>query len=347
MNKKFEYLLYCLIIELCTFSCNNKNNKFSNLDDIPEYDLSSSIISKIDPEIISMPGNLSLLGNKIFITSEAGTGNAITEYDIYGDNICSGLKYGQGPNEILEITGFHIINDSIYLYDARKGIINKLNIGNGLSLEPLFNNITLKDDAVIVAPNILVANTASPNSYYLVNKKGIVLDSLSYFPPIPNGIDKFTHSLACTGQLSISKSGNKFIRTIAYDGGIDIFGIYNDKLKHINRYEIFPMEYSVMELPNGHSVPVPNENSKSGFVHTAVSNNYFYASFSDEKAKDNPYGASKQVYKFDLEGGIVTIYNLDKPVTAFAVSPDDSKIYALALDMNSDEYEIVSFHLTE
>lgn len=102
------------------------------------------------------------------------------------------------------------------------------------------------------------------------------------------------------------------------------------------------MEYSVMNY-SGASVPVPSAESRSGFINVAASDNCFYASFSGSKSLDNPSGIANTIYKFDLNGNLISIYNLDQYIRSFSVTPADSEIIALSPDSETDETKIVSF----
>lgn len=176
----------------------------------------------------------------------------------------------------------------------------------------------------------------------MIDSLGNICDSLSYFPPAPDNVDPFTHSLACTGHLALNKDSLSFIRALAYDGGVDFFRIKDGKIIHQNRFENFPMEYSVMNY-SGASVPVPSAESRSGFINVAASDNSFYASFSGSKSLDNPSGIANTIYKFDLNGNLISIYNLDQYIRSFSVTPADSEIIALSPDSETDETKIVSF----
>ncbi len=343
---KIRLIILFSVVAGCLASCNRTGK---NQNSVPEYDLESTSIAEIDSETISMPGDLILNGNRLIVSNITKSEDALNVFDLNGNLLQSGIKYGQGPQEILDIASLHFTDGVLHLYDQNKGVIYKVDTVGELKITPAVEGVIFQNDAISIPPYVLKAAIAFNNniSYYLTMGNGEICDSLSYFPPAPENVDPATHALACTGYLAINKEGNVFMRAIVYDGSVDFFSIKDGKLKHINRYEIFPMEYSAKALPNGRSVPVPSDDSRSGFVYTAASDNYFYASFSNEKALDNPYGAANKIYKFDLEGTPVAIYNLDKSIRTFDVMPDDSKIYALAFDKETDESRIVSFQITK
>lgn len=126
----------------------------------------------------------------------------------------SGIGLGQGNGNMLEMTSMHIGSDSsIEVYDRRNGKIYGIISDDGkLGLEERSANLRLLDDARLLPDgNLLTLPLNSEISYKILDCNNETIDSLSYFPPNPDGISDFTHQLACTGTLALSPDGKNFV----------------------------------------------------------------------------------------------------------------------------------------
>lgn len=126
----------------------------------------------------------------------------------------SGIGLGQDNGNMLEMTSMHIGSDSsIEVYDRRNGKIYGIISDDGkLGLEERSANLRLLDDARLLPDgNLLTLPLNSEISYKILDCNNETIDSLSYFPPNPDGISDFTHQLACTGTLALNPDGKNFV----------------------------------------------------------------------------------------------------------------------------------------
>lgn len=264
----------------------------------------------------------------IWIHSDQDDKAIVSVYSITGNLIAKGISYGKGHGEIMELTSIHPNKDNtITIYDSRGGKLQKINVSDNNILASVVNDsLYLYDDAVILQDSqIITLPLNSPYSYILSDLQGNHIDSLSYFPPKPKGMDDNTHHLACTGTLALSTNGQNMMRTTLYDGGVDFFRIENGKIKHINRFSLFDMDYDALKLQV--KVPIPNEKSKTGYSFLYATDKYFYASYSESKATENPDGVCSEIHVFDTTGNLIKKILLDKTFTAFAVERHDGAMY--------------------
>lgn len=206
------------------------------------------------------------------------------------------------------------------------------------SLRLFDDAIAISDDATLVLPNI------GSYSYCIFDSDYSKIDSLSYYPPKPNGVSNKAHALACTGTVAYSRNDDKFIRSLVYDGGLDFFSIKDGKLNHVKRHAEFDMDYGVIEV-NGTSLPVPNKDSRIGYSFVYATPVYFYASFSGAHIEDNPESVSNEIHVFDHDGNMVKVVLLDNNVGSFAVTDDDRYLYAAIDDdehLRLNRYNITS-----
>lgn len=264
----------------------------------------------------------------IWIHSDQDDKEKVSVYSKSGNLIAKGISYGNGPGEILEVTSIHpYSDDAIAIYDSKRGIIQKISVSeNRLSSIVLGDSLYMNDDALILQDSIIVTLPVnSAYSYFLYDMQGNRIDSLSYFPPKPEGMDDKTHQLACTGSLATNVTGQNMMRSILYDGGVDFFKIEDGKIKHTNRFALFDMDYDALDLQV--KVPVPNDESKTGYSFVYATDKYFYASYSESSATENPNGECEEVHVFDFDGNIIKKIHLNKTFTAFAIDSNDETIY--------------------
>jgi len=288
--------------------------------------------------------NILITDSVVWIFTDQSDGHILHACNLSGQMVAEGLEYGNGPDEVLELSSIHPLKgDNIAVYDSRKGrIFSVTGDGPHLRLSTLRDSLRMLDDALLLTEHSVLAlplNTAV--SYVILGADNVTVDSLSHFPPKPDGIDNRVHILACTGMIAYSDRSKRFVRSIAYDGGLDFFDISDSKLKFVKRHSVFDMAYGVMR--SSVDLPVPDENSRVGYSNVYATQGYFYASFSDSKALDNPSGLSNEIHMFDHDGNIIKRIILDKKVGPFAVTPDDSRLFVSS--ENDDKTLICTYEL--
>lgn len=282
----------------------------------------------------------------IWICSEQTDNEIVYAYTKDGKLKSSGISQGSGPDEILEVSSFHLVDDGgVAIYDGRTGKIHQIDSdGDTMNSKQVLDSMFPFDDVAFISDNrIIELPMNSSTSYILSDINGNILDSLSYFPPKPKHIDDNTHQLACTGSLAFSPDGKYLVRAIAFGGSLDFFNISNDKISHIKRYSIFDMEYDALD--GMVQLPVPNDKTRMGFSSLYATSKYLYASFSDEKATDNPDGESNEIYIFDFEGNPLKKMIFSQRIGTFGVSPDDRMLYAV--HDKEDKTEILQYEISE
>lgn len=330
-------LLFCSLL-LLSISCSKGKPLTDDFDDV---ELTDSILWNDSFIHVS---NIVITDSIVWVSSNQDRNEILSAYSRDGKLIAQGIKFGSGPGELYELTSIHPYADnSITIYDGRRGRLYKISVTQGMfNVNTLADSIRLCDDVLLVdSGRILVLPLNSSNSYYLSDMQGHALDSLSYFPPKPTGVTPDTHHLACTGALTSPIGGNKFLRTTLYDGGLDFFKIEDDKISHVKRFSIFDMDYDVLYMPV--EIPIPNGNSRVGYSCLFATDSYFYASYSDCKAIDNPDGGCFEIHQFDMDGNPLKKYNFNYPITSFAVERDDSFMYTVS--EQDDIIHIVKYSL--
>lgn len=343
LMKRVTKIFYNLIVAflsvyIFTGCIQHSTSKNDSADVDLTYHLSIDSIVNLEKDGIMSPSHIITTSYGLVIGSDIRDSCSIAI--LSNNNVIKGIRYGGGPNEIYELTSLRSTDDSLFIYDSKKGILSRvIKSVNALTLSYVIEGIRLLDDAVMIDDNVMTIHVDKPYSYALSSKDRVLVDSLLYFPPSPKNVNLFTRSLNNTGSLACISPNKLFARCTAFDGGVDFFEISRDSIKHISRHALFNKDYSVGA--DGIS-PSPTEKTRMGYTQVKSSDSMFYASFSGDRAFDNPEGLTNEIHVFSPEGKILARYILDCNISEFDVSKDDSYIYALS---GTDKCQIVRFNI--
>lgn len=324
------FLLLSLTVSILFVSCIGKQTTQNEPVTFPKTEPIVALDSiNLDEYDIFNPRRLVILNDSLWIVLGDGDEDCLCLLDASGSVRARGIRIGQGPNELLELTSLHRSSLGVIVYDARKGVIYALHCQEGnITLESIASKLVLLDDACpLVDGTVLEVPVVESYSYALLNADGIVLDSLKYFPDKPENISDFTHRLACTGRTAVLPFKKRFARTLVYDGGIDFFRFDSGKLEHLARQQEFPMDYEVISATQ--LVPTFSKTSRVGYRSLTASDEYYYALFSDERVLNHEQKGCREIHSFTSEGMPWCKYVLDRNLFGMAVKADDSIIYGI------------------
>lgn len=87
-------------------------------------------------------------------------------------------------------------------------------------------------------------------------------------------------------------------------------------------------------------------NPTLGYTFTSVSDHYFYALYQNANRETlKKYTNKPEIHKYDLSGKFIERFSLDRSVYNFTVERNDSRIYALSLNQETLDAEVVIFEL--
>lgn len=328
--KSFNYTFLAIVLTLASCQSNDKDNG--------EVDFSESVTLQDGNVLVSNcdPVDYMVLCDSLLWIAGQDQNELLHVYDVSGKLLDSGMSIGQGGDDVLEVSSIRSINGKIYVYDSRGGVIDEVVCRDGkLDATGIVRDMRFQDDAFMLPDSSMLALPLnSSNAYVMLDSEGSILDSLSYFPPKPDGISDATHYLACTGKLAYSPADTTFARTVAYDGGIDFFAVKNGRISHTARYANFDMVYTTYRDEG--KFPVPSDESRIGYSHVYATPDHFYASYSVQKCLYNPTGMSTEIHVFDHNGKPQYKMLFEHPIQAFAVSEDDAHLYVAEADNDDD-----------
>lgn len=336
--KSFNYLLLPIVLALVACQSLEKDNADVGFSESMALQDGMILLNNCEP-IDNM-----VLSDSLLWIAGPDRKELLHIYDISGKLIVSGMSIGHGGDDVLEVSSIRSVNGNIYIYDSRGGIIAEVIYTEGkLNVNRIVREMRFYDDAILLPDSsMLLLPLNSSTAYVLLDRENNMIDSLSYFPPKPDGISEETHYLACTGMLAYSPTDTTFARAVAYDGGIDFFAIRNGSISHMARYANFDMSYTTYQGEG--MLPVPSDESRVGYAYVYATPAHFYASYSEKKSLDNPTALSNEIHVFDHNGKPQYKMLFKNSIQALAVSDDDTQLYVTEVD-NDDNIRVKHYML--
>lgn len=277
--------------------------------------------------------------DSLLIIYEVGKSDAIS---IYSKNtgvfINSDLTIGKGPNEVIAIFGYGIINDSIFwAYEGETETIRYYHIADILNKAKaeIFRTIhfELERYAYKIIPFsidtfLLTGCPSYKSKLTILNDKGTVVDSFG----------KFTN--LTISDYTFLKGAYMYNLVIKPDRKAVAFDYFRSDVIEI--YDINGMLINVIHGPNNFDVdPRPTDKNMSeyfkysnetryAFINIKTSDKYIYALY-DGGSAVNPNPVGKFIFVFDWNGNPVKLFELTEGINVFEVDEENKKIYAASL----------------
>lgn len=325
-----------LIILLVFYSCNriNKSEAIFTPDSVKDLYLAGSY--NLSAAQVMNPQSIKLNLDNIYILDEVPD-HIFKLIDNKGKLITSFGRIGSGPDEFNQITTFFIRNrNCIDIYDQGKKRLVRLEGFNNLreiwENKKSFDVVTAINDSLFAC-----AAVYDSASIYLINMKGEIIDQSYYFPPKKEDIPLLSHSMAMSGLLEGTTNSSYLAKVAAFDGGIDIFQIEQNKIIHKWRFSNFSMEYDIIKEYN--NVPSPNNNTRRGYIDLFMGENNIYALYSGERFLDPGSSSGSIIHIFDKVGKQKSLLSLEKHACKFTIDEENNILYAIRRE--NDEHEIL------
>jgi hypothetical protein len=153
-------------------------------------------------------------------------------------------------------------------------------------------------------------------------------------PAAPSGIPFTAWKDANQTIIFLKPSEEKIVACSRYTDQIKIYDRQTHHRLVIKGPENFPPEFATMKATTDRFVMVRTPKTRIAFQSGAVTKKYIYLLYSgnlDEQRyvpDSKTRGAGKFIYVYDWSGNPIKKFNLDRFITGFTVSDDDSVIYA-------------------
>jgi hypothetical protein len=259
--------------------------------------------------------------------------------------IGSFINKGQGPSEIHVPWGISKINDNSFLaYDiAGKKIIgwriDSLMKGNKPLFEKKINEKGICSSVQIVNDEIYyTSDLKSTNRIFKLDSSTGKEEGFGSLLNNYKNTSDINFSQACKALMSYNN--DRFV--IAYRLA-PFFEIYNPKensWKSIRTIDDFSPIYREVET-DGFTQLATTKETRLGIIDISLTDKYIYLLYSGEKMHDYKMDVAKKVLVLDYEGNPITIFELDKNLSSFAVY-NDSIIYGIHNDIKA---ELIKFNI--
>ncbi|MDP1762544.1 MAG: BF3164 family lipoprotein [Sediminibacterium sp.] len=147
------------------------------------------------------------------------------------------------------------------------------------------------------------------------------------FGNVPPGIPFYAWKGAYQSLLFLKPTEEKAVQACRYADQIEIFDLHTKKSKLVKGPEKYEPEFGIMKTNVGADVMYRNDKTRFAFVNGMVTNRYIYLLYSGVREREYKM-QSKCIYVYDWKGNPITKFNIDRYITGFTVSDDDTVIYA-------------------
>lgn len=311
---------------------NNTDAYISQCDTIASLDE----LNIFEPEIVGVNDSIVVLSTEYILYS----------YNIYDGKLNELIKVGDGPCDVVDFTSIGLSEDNgIWVYDGNVGKSVTVDLDKYSKEVLMIPKLRMLNDLQPIASNRFIGVPYCKSvGYCLFDSVGNTIDSLAYFPPKPKNVTDWTHSIACSGHISILSDGHHFARSVAKDGGIDFFEFKDDRISNVARYVEFDMEYSA----DSDAIPITTDKSLCGYYSLANQDEGYLALFSAKPIHDNPDFASTEIHTFSKDGILEKKIKLDFPLSSIAFDSKDNQIVGVsALSDDSDTQYLIKFSIPQ
>lgn len=325
-----------MICMMCLFSCGNGAREGISFEVNGEVELQPLDSLIILPDSY---GDLkAAVGGMLVYQTETSV------YRIMLDNggVTELVSIGEGPAEVVDFTSVGVMSGGkIGVYDGNSGKLLTVSLPEckveevDYKVPNMLNELQYLDgDRYIGIPY------GGKFGYLLFDKAGNQLDSLAYFPPKPNNVNDWSHSIACSGPVSVIAGSRHFARSVAKDGGIDFFKVGDDgRMTHLKRVSQFDMEYDVPD--DGYGIPVTTDKSRCGYYSLCNDGEKYYALYSGASIHDNPEFRADELHVFGKDGKPLAAYGNVMNMTSISYDDELHQMYGIMISDEDDSPVLV------
>ena len=355
MNKTTT-LISLIIFLLCACNASKENKREFGYTTFKNSFASSN---KAFDVFLGMPVRLEYISNSLIIREP----QARTLYKIL--DLESGLvsefgEKGRGPNEMLLPISF---SDKVqfkfngYCFDLKKIItygIDSLKRGINRPIQILSNidNFSGFLHRIEKAKNstyfVRAHSFDSSSTFFLLDETFKTIIQGGKYPEDDkfNNLENLSKSLIFQGNLVYNKEIEKGLLFYSKCKGYEAFEIYNNEI--ILKKQILETLPDFEVSDNNPGDVMYSKDNKDGFLCSSSTDNYAYALYSGKSYNDTNGNImdlvhGNKIYKFNWDGDLVSIINLDRNINVFTCV-NDSVFYGIN---SEDEPYILKFSITE
>lgn len=339
MNKN---TLFCIICSaLLLGACENKERNVSDdvkifdLSQFQNIDLSEGKVVTDDPDIMSMPRNITLVNDSIIAICQARSNSQVVLYNMKTGEWQTAIKRGEGPLEMLNVTSMSVDSANTLwvsgLHDKKIMTTRWNSEGNEAitelkyhSPEDLLRSVTDNKEGMIGMP----ISTRNIRAIRL-NHMGEATDTLGAFPSATLSDSVFPTNFMYQADIAYSADNEKLV--IANKSWNEI-GIYpvTDRGEIILKY---PLEEELVIKESVRGIGRAYNPYPMWFVFSGVRayDNGFAVGFIGVKPKsrDDFNAGIKKILELDWAGNPKRSFSFDESITTFEIDVKNNIIYTI------------------
>ncbi|PZX13424.1 TolB-like protein [Breznakibacter xylanolyticus] len=334
--KYLSFALYLLTLTSCIktqkLEINCKSQKITGFPESKKIHFSS-----ISTYEYSQPQSMYINNDRIILINSNGQsdGTWINVLKKNGDLIKTHIKYGKGPNEILDISSSNIIENNLCLYDFVKKEYWYINISLEDSL--ISRNYKTKidgfkakafDDEIIIANQ---CNTSHKLNAYNINQNKYT-NGIGNLSDLSTDLPNQVKMELIPSEFGLNHMNNRIAIAYNYFDALEIYSIKGDLIKSTKGpYFQYP-EFNFTKLPQGYAV-AKDQSSKLAYVSMHNTNKYIYLTYSGNPLfLNNKYGwYGDHIHVYDWDGNPIVDYELNEPIESFCIDEENQLIYSISL----------------
>lgn len=345
-------LLFCLVVFI---SCDDSNTNKEKVVQLPYTIL-------LEDEVLRNPRKMSVT-DKYLILSNAKTDTIVDVYSLGGEKINQFLKYGEGPNEALNIVGIQYLKGDNVLHvidnfrtKTYSVNLHEIEVGNDIEirekqtgLDNLSDKLAVKDWWKFLKNGKLLSSSASPRgmlSYYDVKTREIVF--YEEFPDFKDINESLNESAAISlfqSECCVTPEGDKAAVVYYSSDIIGFIKLNNDKLTTQFIRSQLPNDIYPVQFEDGMVRGAFTKKSLRHYVNVTACDERVYALYcglSEEECVPGPM-RGRFVRCYDWSGNWLNTIDLGIDVQQISVSPDNECLYAL--ESSEDGFRVLKYEL--
>lgn len=153
------------------------------------------------------------------------------------------------------------------------------------------------------------------------------LTEFGTFSNAPKDIPFYSWTRAYESFLFLKPTEDKAVLACRYTDQVQIFDLSTKKSKIVRGPENYEPEFTPITVQNNDMIE-RNSKTRFAFVNGMVTNRYIYLLYSGNPHESKYKIDGKVIYIYDWMGNPVSKVDLDRYISGFTVSDDDSEMYA-------------------
>ena len=353
-----KYLFISGLSAILIMGCNRKKNEYIYSETFKE--LHGSLF--IDEDHLKDPFTITTIDSFLIVGNLKGI-PVIEIYDRFsGELLCTFLRIGQGPLEVLALSQVQNINDDKKmiisdLFSRKMLMADKSKIGKDtVIIEPFFNFIDYDQDIIAKIGKIAYLNdtynivtTIDNNGRIgLLNKEE---KSLSYFYPFTDSevlfpeLDSYRNNNLFSSDMTICKENNRIAFSTHMADMLYIYEYSDDKLIPVWHHKTFlPNGIKLLTFENTPPQAFFTDKSLVGYLDITSSAKNVYALFVGISNEEGDTSYTNRIRVFNWEGENRFEIRTNYPLKRIAVDKDDQFLYGIS---KKDEVIIIRFSLKD